>query len=71
MSPVVTALTAVGALTLVLASLLVIANRKLHVFEDPRQLRADRRHLLVGELEPRQVGDVPDQVFGDVHRGPR
>ena len=34
--PVLTAVAAIGALTLALASLLVLANRKLHVEEDPR-----------------------------------
>lgn len=36
MPPIVTALIAIGSLTTVLASLLVLANRKLHVAEDPR-----------------------------------
>ncbi|MCG8421325.1 MAG: RnfABCDGE type electron transport complex subunit B [Proteobacteria bacterium] len=36
MSPTLTALITIGGLTMVLASLLVIANRKLHVIEDPR-----------------------------------
>ncbi len=33
---VLTAVGALGGITFVLASLLVLANRKLHVWEDPR-----------------------------------
>ena len=34
--PLVTAVGAIGGLTFILASMLVLANRKLHVEEDPR-----------------------------------
>ena len=66
---VLTAVAAIGGLTLLLAGLLVVADRKLRVEEDPRIDAVDDQILTLKSAPPAVAGDNPKVRAWDMPAG--